>query len=61
MKDIKAYQVGDPIAWKSHEGIKGNGSGIVIDAWLTDQDRYCITAKEGSRIVALGKTDIIGS
>ncbi len=57
-KEIKAYQVGDRIFWHSHEGIKGNGNGYVVDAWLNDKNQYYITAKNNRECVCLTQKDI---
>ena len=57
-KDIKEYKLGEIICWKSHEGIKGNGYGKVIDIWTIKDGVGCITARNCNETVSLGQQDL---
>jgi hypothetical protein len=55
------YQIGNRIFWKSHEDVKGNGSGIVIDVYpsIYRKGETCYTAKtDDNKIVALEEKDL---
>ena len=57
VKNIKKYEIGDKIHWNSYEGVKENGSGIVIDKWENEKGVF-VTAKNEDKVVCLMNNDI---
>lgn len=57
-KDIRDYKIDDYIFWKSYEGIKEKGSGIVVDLWDSEQGKRYLTAKNSFQTVCLSQEDL---
>lgn len=60
MKNINEYKIGDFVFWKSHEGIKSNGSGKVIDTYesFSTPKQTILTAKNSYETVSLIQSDL---
>ena len=56
---LDGYEIGKRIFYKSYEGIKGNGNGIIVDKWTNAKGETYVTVRGNTgQVVCLSGGDV---